>query len=149
MIKVPTQPNRAGSGPPMVGVPRWCSSVQLRSYCQRYATGLAQFSSVLARSVNAILLSHSPFTAGIHNAMTSWLSGLILTISGTFDGHVYNMREKPIESIVISHTRNGSCRDLQIKKNQKKIKANKEEIPLLSKLIPVYPCSLTLRAQWI
>ena len=29
MIKVLTQPNRAGSGPPMVGVPRWCSSVQL------------------------------------------------------------------------------------------------------------------------
>ena len=29
MIKVPTQPNRAGSGPPMVGVLRWCSSVQL------------------------------------------------------------------------------------------------------------------------
>ena len=54
MIKVPTQPNRAGSGPPMVGVPRWCSSVQLRSYCQRFATGPARFGSVLARSVNAV-----------------------------------------------------------------------------------------------
>ena len=33
-----------------------CSSVQLRSHCQRFATGSARFCSVLARSVNAVLV---------------------------------------------------------------------------------------------
>ena len=33
-----------------------CSSVQLRSHFQRFATGPARFSSVLARSVNAVLV---------------------------------------------------------------------------------------------
>ena len=50
-----------------------CSSVQLRSYCQRFATGPARFSSVLARSVNAVL-TNSPVsqqdsvTVGVWNA---------------------------------------------------------------------------------
>ena len=32
-----------------------CSSVQLRSHCQRFATGPARFSSVLAHSVNVVI----------------------------------------------------------------------------------------------
>ena len=38
-----------------------CTSVQLRSHCQRFATGPARFSSVLAR-VNAVLYSASVLT---------------------------------------------------------------------------------------
>ena len=63
MIKVATQPKRAGSGPPIwlaccdgaVQLNQFsCSTVQLRSYCQRFTTGPARFSSVLPHSVNVI-----------------------------------------------------------------------------------------------
>ena len=39
-----------------------CSSVQLRSHCQRFATGPAWFSSVLARSVNTVLHTNTLYT---------------------------------------------------------------------------------------
>ena len=87
MIKVLIQPNHARSGPPMFGVPRWCScrSVQLRSYCQRFATRPARFSSVLVRSVNAVLERfHCTCTCSLFwssiNAFTLCFTGLVCHI---------------------------------------------------------------------